>query len=91
MKYRSTTELKAAITNYQSSLISIQGMETGGDVEPEPEPEPVPAAATQGGYIVDLMSDANSGFTIVGSTSNSKGTVTVNGTTYNTCLKMGSS
>ena len=37
------------------------------------------------------MNDANSGFTIVGGTSNSKGTVTVNGVTYNTCVKMGSS
>jgi hypothetical protein len=37
------------------------------------------------------MSDSNSGFTFTGSTSNSKGTVTLDGTTYNTCLKMGSS
>ena len=31
------------------------------------------------------------GFTIVGQTSNSKGSVTVGGTTYNECVKMGSS
>jgi len=86
-------ELKAAITSYQSSLLSIQG-ETGGsgeDPDPEPEPEPTPSEVTQGGYIVDLINDANSGFTIVGQTSNSKGTVTIGDTTYNTCLKMGSS
>ena len=91
------TELKAAITSYVSSIVSIQGDgekpadeggEEGGD---DPEPTPTPGNVTAGGYIVDLIADTNSGFTIVGSTSNSKGTVTVNGTTYNTCLKMGSS
>ena len=87
------TELKAAITGYQSQLLAIQGIEGGGgtEPEPEPEPEPTPTEVTQGGYIVDLINDPNSGFTIVGSTSNSKGVVTVDGTTYNTCLKMGSS
>lgn len=87
------TELKAAVTNYKSSILSIQGIETGGsdDPDPEPEPEPTPTEVTQGGYVVDLMNDASSGFTIVGSTSNSKGSATVGGTTYNTCLKMGSS
>lgn len=91
------TELKAAITSYTSSLVKIQGIaesseEGGGNTpDPDPEPDPTPTDVTQGGYIVDLMNDPNSGFTIVGSTSNSKGTVTVDGTTYNTCLKMGSS
>lgn len=89
------TELKAAIMAYKSSLQAIQGeAATGGndpDPDPDPNPDPQPTEVTQGGYIVDLMNDANSGFTIVGSTSNSKGSVTINGTTYNTCLKMGSS
>lgn len=41
--------------------------------------------------MVDLINDSESGFSIVGDTSNSKGTVTIDGTTYNTCVKMGSS
>ena len=91
------TELKAAITSYVSSIVNIQGdgkkpADEGGDEGgDEPDPTPTPSTATKGGYVVDLIADTNSGFTIVGSTSNSKGTVTVNGTTYNTCLKMGSS
>ena len=87
------TELKAAITSYQSSLLKIQGQtESGGGNTPDnPNPDPTPTMVTQGGYIVDLINDANSGFTFTGQTSNSKGTVTVGGTTYNTCLKMGSS
>ena len=87
------TELKAAITSYKSSLVKIQGeTATGGnDPDPDPDPDPTPTEVTQGGYIVDLMNDKESGFTIEGSTSNSKGTVTIDETTYNTCLKMGSS
>ena len=92
-------ELKLAITSYVTSVVSIQGDsessggggDEGGEGGDDPEPTPTPSEVTQGGYIVDLMNDAESGFTIVGSTSNSKGTVTVDGTTYNTCLKMGSS
>ena len=93
------TELKAAITSYVTSIVSIQGdggipAGEGGDEGGEEggdDPTPTPGNVTKGGYIVDLMADQNSGFTIVGSTSNSKGTVTIDGTTYNTCLKMGSS
>ena len=87
------TELKAAITSYKSSLVKIQGeTATGGnDPDPNPDPDPTPTEVTQGGYIVDLINNPNSGFTIEGSTSNSKGTVTIGETTYNTCLKMGSS
>lgn len=91
--------LKAVLTNYASSIVSIQGDGESPEPTPDPEPapddpdnpDPTPGEVTQGGYIVDLMNDAESGFTIVGSTSNSKGTVIVDGTTYNTCLKMGSS
>ena len=90
------TELKAAITSYKSSLVKIQGMqesEQGGEEGGEggDDPTSTPTEVTKGGSIVDLMNDPQSGFTIVGSTSNSKGTVTVGETTYNTCLKMGSS
>lgn len=89
------SELKAAIVAYTSALVKIQGVEGsqggGGGDEPDPEPEPEPSEVSQGGYIVDLINDVESGFTIVGSTSNSKGSVEIDGTTYNTCLKMGSS
>ncbi len=85
------TALKEAITNYQSSLLRIQGEAASSDDDPQPDPDPTTTEVTQGGYIVDLINDSDSGFAIVGSTSNSKGTVTIDGTTYNTCLKMGSS
>ena len=93
-------ELKAAITSYTCKVLSIQGdgvkpePTPGGGDDPTPDdddPTPSPSEVTQGGYVVDLQGDPNSGFTIVGDQSNSKGTVTVNGTTYNTCIKMGSS
>ena len=92
-------ELKASITSYVTSIVSIQGDgekpadeggEEGGE-EGGDNPTPTPSQVSKGGYIVDLMNDQNSGLTIVGQTSNSKGTVTIDGTTYNTCLKMGSS
>lgn len=91
--------LKAAITSYKSSLVKVQGdadapsggNEGGEGGEGGDTPTPSPGAVTAGGPIVDLINDASSGFTIVGDTSNSKGSVTVGGTTYNICLKMGSS
>jgi pectate lyase len=88
--------LKAAITNYTSKLVKIQGdaESQGGSEGGEGgggSDNPGTGTATAGGSIVDLMNDANSGFTIVGQTSNDKGSVTINGTTYKTCLKMGSS
>lgn len=94
------TELKAALTSYQSALLKVQGEPEGDDEGDEGDeggseggdtPDPTPTTVTKGGYVVDLINDASSGFTIVGSTSNSKGTVTVNDVTYNTCVKMGSS
>lgn len=78
-------ELKSAITSYVSSIVSIQGdgeKPSGGDEGGE---------VTKGGYVVDLINDSESGFSIVGDTSNSKGAVTIDGITYNTCVKMGSS
>ena len=94
-------ELKSAITSYVTSIVSIQGdgeKPSGGDEGGEggeggddPTPSPTPSEVTKGGYVVDLINDSESGFSIVGDTSNSKGTVTIDGTTYNTCVKMGSS
>lgn len=90
------TELKAALTSYEPTLLQVQGEPEGGSEGGEggeggDTPGDTPTTVTKGGYVIDLMNDANSGFTIVGGTSNSKGTVTVNDVTYNTCVKMGSS
>ena len=91
-------ELKSAITSYVSSIVSIQGDgekpsggDEGGEGGDDPTPSPTPSEVTKGGYVVDLINDSESGFSIVGDTSNSKGTVTIDGITYNTCVKMGSS
>lgn len=82
-------ELKTAITSYVTSVVSIQGdgenPKSGEGDDPTPKP-----SVTKGGYVVDLINNSQSGFTIVGSTSNSKGIVIIDGTTYDTCLKMGS-
>ena len=93
--------LKEAILAYESKVVSIQGdgekpADQGGEEGGEggeggDNPTPTPSEATQGGYVIDLINDASKGFTIVGQTSNSKGSVTVGGTTYNECVKMGSS
>lgn len=88
--------LKEAILAYESKVVSIQGdgekpADEGGGEEGGDNPTPTPIEVTQGGYVIDLINDASKGFTIVGQTSNSKGTVTIGGTTYNECVKMGSS
>ena len=78
-------ELKNAVVNYTSSLISVQG-----DLNEDPDEGEIVVGS--GGGICDLLSKgAESGFTIVGSTTDNKGSVTVNGTIYTCCLKMGSS
>lgn len=85
-------ELKSAITSYVTSIVSIQGdVEKPGGNDDDDDPNKNPSGATKGGYVADLINDSQSGFSIVGATSNSKGTVTIDGTTYNTCVKMGSS
>ncbi len=88
------TGLKDAITSYTSGLQQIQGETTTpgeGGGEGEGGDTPTPSTVTGGGYVVDLQGDPNSGFTIVGDQSNSKGSVTIDGVAYNTCVKMGSS
>lgn len=85
-------ELKAAIMSYTTTLVKVQSDASPQDNNDNDEGDvPDIGATTAGGYIVDLISDANSGFVCVGQTSNSKGTVTIDGKTYNTCLKIGSS
>ena len=85
--------LKSEISSYVTSVVSIQGdgeKASGGDGGDGDSTDPQPSGVTRGGYVVDLINDTDSGFSIVGSTSNSKGTVTIDGKTYDTCLKMGS-
>ena len=89
--------LKSEISSYVTSVVSIQGDGEkasggdGGDGDGGDSTDPQPSGVTRGGYVVDLINDTDSGFSIVGSTSNSKGTVNIDGKTYDTCLKMGSS
>ena len=81
-------ELKEAILNYQCSLVSIQQEgSSGGNTDPDPDPSGI----IKGGYIIDLINDGNSGFTITGTTSSDKGTVTIDGNEYAECLNMDSS
>ncbi len=88
--------LKTAITNYSSTLISVQGIENGGGGNEEPGGETGGGGSEigegAGGGICELLgAGVSSGFTIEGSTSTGKGSVTVNDNAYNCCLKMGSS
>ncbi|GHV44887.1 hypothetical protein FACS1894180_6780 [Bacteroidia bacterium] len=83
----------SAINNYTSQLVAIQGEsdngqgqgggdtgggDTGGEVE----------GAIGGALCALKESQTPTGFTITGNTSDSKGSVIYNGTTYSCCLKM---
>lgn len=88
--------LKTAIINYAPALVGIfggedlggggeqGGGEQGGGDDPQPQGDVI-TCNFEGG------APSNSFFTIIGNYSNSKGTVTVDGTTYKWCLKMESS
>jgi len=91
--YDVNVALKTAITDYASTLVSVQGIENDNEEEePKEEPEGGDIEGSVGKSICDLIDEGvSSGFTVIGSTSNSKGSVTVNGTVYSCCLKMGSS
>jgi pectate lyase len=85
--------LAALVKNYESSLVAVQGEENstggGGGGGDDGGGEEEPGDATGGGGLCDIVTaGASSGFTINGNTSTSKGSVTVNGTTYTCCLKM---
>ncbi len=84
------TALKTAITNYKSSLVAIQGVGNQGGGE---EPEPEDPGNIEGNLVCHFTgkTPSSSAFTISGNYSDSKGSVTVNGTTYSICLKMESS
>ncbi len=87
--------LKTAITNYNSTLIAVQGIENAGGGNEEPgggdEGGGSEIGEGTGGGICELLGlGTSSGFAIEGATSTGKGSVIVNGTSYNCCLKMGS-
>ena len=85
------TPLKDAVVGYESTLVSIQEEDAAGGSDPG-EGEEKPVTDGFGGAICDMMSDATSSVSVTGgSTTSSKGSVTVDGVEYSCCLKMGSS
>jgi pectate lyase len=93
--YAVIAALSTAVQNYQSALLGVFGEEAGqGGEEPvdttQTGPDPV------GEDVVFCTFDKNgtpssSFFTVSGNGSNSKGKATIDGETYDTCLKMESS
>lgn len=97
--YNVNAVLKAAVMGYKTTLVGIFGGEPagggdGGDGDGGEEPvDPIDPVVppVDGDYSCYFTSDkkpSNPFYTITGSYSNSKGTATVNGTTYDWCLKM---
>ena len=100
--YNVDTDLKTALQNYKSSLKGIfgaestpdesgeEGGEEGGDEGGDDSGESTPIEGSIG---CDFQNKApsNSAFTVSGNYSDSKGTATVDGTTYTICLKIESS
>lgn len=91
------TALKTAITNYTSSLVSIQnegsGNSSGSDGGGDTGGGETGGTTIEGSVACHFTgkTPSNSSFAVVGSYSTDKGSVTVNGTTYGTCVKMESS
>ena len=96
--------LKNAVSNYKTSLVGIFGSTGAGDTPNPEEPDPdqpgeggddpvTPAPDPESGYACWFTKEgpSNSFYTINGNMSNSKGSVTINGVTYDYCLKMESS
>ena len=87
-------DLKSAITNYQSELVgffdedALEGSitEDGNDDGNNGDGTNKPSGYDC--FFIHPNDWSNKFYTIIGSTSNSKGTVTVNGTEYKICLKM---
>ena len=100
--YEVNAALKAKLTGYTSKLVSIQGLGStggGGSIEPDPNnpgttdpTEPgTPGGGDISGSVVCYFTGAtpsNSLFSVAGNYAANKGTVTVNGTSYSTCVKM---
>lgn len=90
-------DLSNKLSNYQGSLVGFFGEsfgsstgETGGSDDPTPgggEVTPTPEG-TIGCSFDKSGTPSNTFFTVSGNGSNSKGTATVDGVTYSTCLKI---
>jgi hypothetical protein len=91
--------LKSAVTNYATTLVDIFGEESssmdggsgeqGGGDNPSGGDEPVATGTVTCSFVKEgpVQSSVNF-FTISGNYSNTKGTATVDGTTYTWCLKI---
>ena len=88
--------LGGLLDNYQSSFVGFFGEESqgGGDTPVDPDPDDPIVNPTPEGTILLTFTDKNGTpsitgfFTISGNYSNSKGTATIDGQTYQFCLKM---
>ena len=96
--YAVIAALSTAVQNYQSSLVGIFGQESaqqGGGGEPADTTTTKPDTPVVEGTILCTFdksgTPSSSFFTVSGNGSNTKGTATVDGQTYDTCLKMESS
>lgn len=101
--YAYDAKLGAALDNYQTTLVKIYGeggsssetgSETGGGDNPGGSTTDPGQTETPEGTILCTFSDnkpSSSLFTVTGNYSTSKGTATIDGKSYNTCLKMESS
>ena len=90
--------LKSALQNYKSSLVGVfgdnsssdEGGNEGGEESGEEGGVETPIEGTIGCNF-QSKAPSNSSFTVSGNYSDSKGTATVDGVTYTTCLKIESS
>jgi hypothetical protein len=98
------SELKSALQNYKSSLLGILGEETTKPTDPDTPEDPEnpenpdtpdnPQSPVEGTVVCTFNKSgvpSSTLFTVVGNGSNSKGSATIDGVTYDTCLKMESS
>lgn len=93
--YGVNSGLKSALQAYTSTLVGIYGdanqQGTGGSEGGNDDPDdPNPGTEINNDVECNFQNRApsNSAFTVSGSYSDSKGTATVNGTTYTVCLKI---
>lgn len=94
-------ELKSALQNYRSTLLGIMGEETTTPPDPvtpedpdnpdNPDTPDNPQPPVEGIVLCTFDKSgvpSSSLFTVVGNGSNSKGSATIDGVSYDTCLKM---
>ncbi len=89
--YDVNTALEQLIDNYSSKLLGIFGSETEEHVEPGGDTPTPPVEGSIFCTFDKSGTPSSSFFTVVGNGSNSKGVATIDGQTYDTCLKMESS